>query len=78
MAQTHLLTVQVVVETKHHSTFIVLWKALGARIAAHSAKKRAEDEARMSERSSRGSSGLSTPVRACLATLSQALLRPSA
>lgn len=54
-------------EGKQRSTFVVLWRALRQHIAAHSARKRAEDEARMSERTSRGSSGLSTPVRwACL------------
>lgn len=55
----------VVVESKQHSTIVTLWHGLWACIRESSARKRAADEQRMSERTSSGSSGISTPVRLC-------------
>lgn len=42
---------------------MALWRRLQERVQAYSAQRREQDQMRMTERSTRGTTGLSTPVR---------------
>ncbi len=49
-------------EGKQRSTFVVLWRAVQERFHRHAERQREVDKLRMAERSTRGTTGFSTPV----------------
>ena len=65
---THLWFAQVAVEdeSKQRSTFSTLWRALAERWRRHKERRMEQDNLKMSERSSRHTTGFSTPVSSCV------------